>query len=379
MFTKLRWAALGLLIVVPVVGGIVGVKALQFRAMGEASARMVVPPEKVNVAEVREEEWHPRVSSVGTVTAVQGTIVRTEAEGVVREIKFEPGSTVKAGEELAQLDIEVEAAQLRSAEASAELARLSFVRAKELVTSHSISTAEFDAAEATLKQSNAQVDNIRAQIAKKTVRAPFGGKLGIQNISLGQYLERGSAVVSLQSLDPVHVDFSVPQQRLGDLSEGLKVEVVTDSYPGERFEGTITAVNPEVDASTRNVRVQATMANGDGRLRPGVYVTVDVILAASTKELFIPASAVHHAPFGDSVFVVEEGEAGPDGKKPLVAGQRFVRLGEHQGDYVVAREGVKRGEKIVSTGVFKLRPGVPVVVDTTLAPEFSFTPRPPNS
>ncbi len=379
MFTKLRWAVFGLLIVLPVVGGIVGIKALQFRAMGAASAHMVIPAEKVNVAEVREEEWHPRVSSVGTVTAVQGTIVRTEAEGVVREIKFEAGSTVNAGDQLAQLDIEIEQAQLRSAEAAAELARLSFARAKELLATHSISQAELDSAEANRKQTAAQVDNIRAVIAKKTVRAPFSGKLGIQNISLGQYLERGSAVVSLQALDPVHVDFSVPQQRLGELSEGLKVVVSTDSYPGEQFEGAITAVNPEVDAATRNVRVQATLANGDGRLRPGVFVSVDVILAASRKTLFIPSTAVNHAPFGDSVFVVGEGQAGPDGKKPLVAEQRIVRLAEREGDYVVVLEGVKRGEKIVSTGVFKLRPGVPVVVDNTLAPEFSFTPKPSNT
>jgi membrane fusion protein, multidrug efflux system len=183
-------------------------------------------------------------------------------------------------------------------------------------------------------------------------------------------------VVSLQSLDPVYVEFSLPQQRLGDLSEGLKVAVSSDAYPGQQFEGKITAVNPETDQATRNVRVQATLANGDGRLRPGMFVSVEMILARSEKTLFIPASAVLNAPFGNSVFVIEEGQAGPDGTKALVAQQRLVRLGARQGDFVIATEGVKHGERIVSTGVFKLRPGMPVVIDNRLAPQFAFAPKP---
>ncbi len=299
---KLRWAVFGIIIVLPIAGGIVAIKVLQFKAMGAASAQQVIPPEPVNVAEVREERWQPRVSAVGSVMAFQGTVVSAEAEGVVREIKFEAGSVVKAGDELVQLDVEIEQAQLRAAEAAAEWARVSFKRAKELIASRSISQAELDSADASLKQANAQVDNIRAVIAKKTVRAPFAGKLGIRRISVGQFLEKGSPVVSLQSLDPVYVEFSLPQQRLGELTEGLKVAVSSDSYPGQQFEGKITAVNPEIDHATRNVRVQATLANGDGRLRPGMFVSVDMILARSEKVLFIPATAVLHAPFGDSVF-----------------------------------------------------------------------------
>jgi membrane fusion protein (multidrug efflux system) len=177
----------------------------------------------------------------------------------------------------------------------------------------------------------------------------------------------------------VYVEFSLPQQRLGELTEGLKVEVSSDAYPKQMFEGKITAVNPDIDTATRNVRVQATLANPEQRLRPGMFVAVDMILAHSEKVLFIPASAVLYAPFGDSVYVVEQGAAGPDGSKPQVVQQRLVRLGARQGDFVIATEGVKAGDKIVSTGAFKLRPGMPVVIDNTLAPQFAFEPKPKNS
>jgi membrane fusion protein, multidrug efflux system len=376
---SLRWVVLGIVIALPIAGGIIAIKASQFKAMGAATANQVIPPQPVNVAEVREEQVQPRVAAVGSVMAFQGTIVSTEAGGVVREIKFEAGSVVKTGDELAQLDVEIEQAQLRAAEAAAALARVSFTRAKGLITSGGISQAEVDSADANFKQADAQVDNIKAVIAKKIVRAPFDGKLGIRRISTGQFLEKGSPVVSLQSLDPVYVEFSLPQQRLGELSEGLKVAVSSDAYPGRQFDGKITAVNPEIDQATRNVRVQATLANGDGRLRPGMFVSVEMILARSEKALFIPASAVLNAPSGNSVFVIEEGQAGPDGTKALVAQQRLVRLGARQGDFVVATEGVKAGERIVSTGVFKLRPGMPVVIDNTLAPQFAFAPKPGNN
>ena len=186
-------------------------------------------------------------------------------------------------------------------------------------------------------------------------------------------------MVSLQSLDPVYVEFSLPQQRLGDLSEGLKVVVSSDAYRDQQFEGTVTAINPDIDPATRNVRVQATLANADRRLRPGMFVSVDLILARPEKVLLIPSAAVLNAPFGDSVFVIEEGQTSPDGTKPLVAQQRFVRLGARQGDFVAVTDGVKPGERVVSTGVFKLMPGMPVVIDNTLAPKFTLTPKPGNT
>jgi membrane fusion protein, multidrug efflux system len=205
--------------------------------------------------------------------AVRGTIIRTEAEGVVREIKFEAGTMVNAGDELVQLDVEVEQAQLRAADAAAEWARISLRRAKDLIASRTISAEQLDSADTNLKQASAQADNIRAIIATKSVRAPFAGKLGIRRISVGQFLEKGSPVVSLQSLDPVYVEFSLPQQQLGDLSKGLKVVVSSDAYQKQQFEGTVTAINPDIDPATRNVRVQATLANADRRLRPGMFVS----------------------------------------------------------------------------------------------------------
>jgi membrane fusion protein (multidrug efflux system) len=230
-----------------------------------------------------------------------------------------------------------------------------------------------------LKQAEAQVDNLRAVIAKKTVHAPFAGKLGIRRISVGQFLSKGSPVVSLQSLDPVYVEFSLPQQRLGELAEGLGVTVSSDAYPGRSFEGKVTAVNPDIDPATRNVRVQATLPNPGNRLRPGMFVAVDLILARSETLLFIPATAVLHAPVGDSIFVIGEGQAGPDGVKSLLVQQRLVRLGVRRGDFVAVTEGVKAGEKIVSVGAFKLRPGMPVAIDNTLAPQFAFAPQPRNN
>lgn len=381
MKKTLGWLALGVLIVLPIAGGIVGTKILQSRTVAVAAAGLVMPPEPVNVAEVLERRWQPRVAAVGTVMAFQGTVVSSEADGVVREIRFEAGALVQAGDELVLLDADAESAQLRAAEAAAELAGLQFERAQGLIGRRAISQAELDLADASLKQARAEVDGIRALIAKKTVRAPFTGRLGIRRISIGQYLEKGSPLVSLQSLDPVYVEFSLPQQRLGELAQGLRVVVSSDAYPEQPFAGAITAVDPEVDHATRNVRVQATLPNPGNRLLPGMFVSVDMILARSETVRFIPATAVLHAPFGDTVFVVEEGEgeAGADGTQPLVLRQQLVRLGARQGDFVAVTEGVRAGEQVVATGAFKLRPGMPVVIDNTLAPTFTFAPKPRNS
>jgi membrane fusion protein (multidrug efflux system) len=378
-FMSLLWIILGLVIVVPVAGVIIRIKQRQFQTMADAKANMVVMPQPVNSIEVQQDTWHPRVQAVGSIMAFQGTVVSAEADGIIREILFEAGAEVAKDAELVTLDVAIEEAQLREAEAAAEWARVTYERAKQLVASKGIAQAEFDSAQADFKKATAQVDNLRAVIAKKTVRAPFAGQLGIRHVSVGQFLNKGSPVVSLHALDPVYVEFSLPQQQLGQLAPGLEVEVLTDSYPGERFPGTVTAINPDVDPATRNVRVQATLDNKDGRLRPGMFVSVELILAASETVTFIPVTAVMHAPFGDSVFVIEEGEPADDGTRPLVVRQQFVRLGARQGDFVVVTEGVTPGQQIVSTGVFKLRPGMPVRIDNTLAPTFSLNPHPKNT
>ncbi len=380
MLKNLLWGILGLLIVVPIIAGLAWLKYSQFQAMGEAAEQMVVPPEIVNSFTIREDQWQPRISSVGSVAAVRGTMVSTEASGIVREINFEAGSEVTTGAQLAQLDVDIEKAQLGEAVAAADLTKVSFGRAKQLIESRSIAKAEFDTAAADLRQALARVDNIKALIAKKTVRAPFAGKLGIRSFSVGQFLQTGREVVSLQALDTVYVDFSLPQQGLSDVAEGLQIEVTTDAYPDQTFRGTITAVNPDIDPSTRNVRVQATLNNADKRLRPGMFAAVDIITSRSETVLFIPETAVQHAAFGDSVFVIEKDEKASDPTTTsLVLRQQIVRLGARHGDFVVVTEGLKSGQIIVSTGVFKLRPATSVLIDNKLAPKFSLQPDPENT
>ncbi|HEX5056192.1 MAG TPA: efflux RND transporter periplasmic adaptor subunit [Gammaproteobacteria bacterium] len=378
---KSPYALYGLIGAVALVVIIVAVKGFQIKAMIDSGAQMMamMPPTPVNAVEVKEQDWQPRVSSVGTVEAVQGTVISAEAEGTVREISFEAGSMVKTGDKLVQLDVDIEQAQLRSAEAAAEGAQLTYNRAKELIKTKNVSQADFNAANVAYKQALAQVDNIKALIAKKTLRAPFDGKLGIREISVGQFLQKGNPVVSLYSMSPVYVEFSLPQQRLGDTTEGLTVTVSSDAHPGKQFTGLISAINPDIDPATRNVRVQATLPNGEGLLRPGMFVTVDMVLARKEKVLFIPSTAVVYAPFGDSVFLIAEGKPGPDGAKSLTVQQQFVKLGARQGDFVAATEGLKPGQQIVSTGVFKLRPGMGVVIDNTLEPKFTLAPQPNNT
>lgn len=369
---------LGLLVALPIVGAIAGIKALQIRslmAMGEQTE----PPAFVSLGEVRQESWERHLAAVGSVAAFQGVIVASEAEGTVREILFEAGSSVEAGQPLVRLDTEVERTQLASAEAAAELAQTTLERTRELFSSSTISKADLDAAEATVKQTRAQVENLRAVIAKKTVTAPFSGRLGIRQINVGQFLNKGAAVVSLQALDPVYVEFSLPQQRLGSLSDGMVVRVKADAYPETAFEGRLTAVNPEVDPVTRSVRMQATLANGSGQLRPGMFVSVEVVLPQVEQVLAIPETSVVYAPYGSTVFVAVEGKPGPDGKNAMIAELRNVRLGERRGDFVAVVSGLKAGERIVTNGGLKLRQGASILESTLGVTEPKLAPELPNT
>jgi membrane fusion protein, multidrug efflux system len=370
-------AGAGVAGVAAVVAAIAGVKASQISTIGEALAMQVAPPERVNAFGVEQQQWEAHVSSVGSVVAVQGTEVSAEADGVVRAIRFDAGSVVQAGQVLVLLDDEVEQAELRSAEAAAELARLTFERAQRLIAQKVVSQADFEQAEATWKQADAQVDNVRAAIGKKVVRAPFTGMVGIRRVSVGDFLAKGTAIVSLQTVDPVFVEFSVPQRRLAQLQEGLVVTATADSHPGEEFWGAITAIESHVDPTTRNVRVQATFKNGYGSLKPGMFVAVDVTLGVPEAVHVIPATAVVRAQGGDSVFVIEPAAA-PAGGAALVVRQQPVKLGERRGDFVVVEEGPRPGDQVVSTGVFRLRAGMTVVIDNTLAPEFVLKPTPGN-
>lgn len=376
---KLLIGLLGVVFILPFLGTLVGIKVLQIQTLMAAMGQQGQPPEAVNLGEVREVSWERRVEAVGSVVAVQGVIVAAEADGVVRAIEAEAGAVVKAGQVLVRLDSEVEEAQLRAAEATAEWARVSFKRAQELFGSRTVSQAEVDSAQAEVKQAEAQADNIRAMIAKKTIVAPFAGRLGVRQISLGQFLNKGGPVISLQSLDPVYVEFSVPQQRLGLIQHDYVVRVTSDAFAERTFEGRITAINPDIDPATLNVRVQSTLTNTDGLLRPGMFVAVDVVLPEAENVLAIPTTAVVYAPYGNSVFVAVEGEAGPDGKRPLVAEQRTVRLGLNRGDFVAVTAGLKVGERIVTSGAFKLRQGVTLLPSDRGVTEPQLEPKPADA
>jgi membrane fusion protein (multidrug efflux system) len=353
-----------------------GIKGLQIDRMIAHGKQYVPPPETVTTATATIQNWESVLTAVGSLTAVQGVTVTAELSGKIVQIDFKPGSLVKAGDLLVKQDTSSEEAQLRAAEATVVLAKLNLERLGKLLSERTISQAQFDNAEASYKQAVAQADNIRTVIAKKTIRAPFAGRLGIRLVNLGQVINEGQSIVSLQSLDPIFVDFALPQQQLALVQPGLRVRVTTDALPGQVVEGKISAINPQVDTATRNIRVQATVANPHEQLRPGMFVSVGVVLPARPAVLVIPATAVLYAPYSDSVFVVEERSDEKTGASVQVLRQQFAQLGEKRGDFIAVVSGLQAGDTVVSTGVFKLRNGQTVVVDNALAPEFKLHPRP---
>lgn len=361
---------------VALVGAVVAVRALQIGALMQPPPPL--PPTAVTAAEARRVTWERVAEAVGTVASARGVMVSAEIGGVVRSIHFESGAPASEGQLLVQLDISAEEAQLRAAEADAVLARQEVERVRRLQAQNTISDAAVDQAEAQLKRAEAQADIIRAAIEKKTIRAPFAGRLGIRQVNLGEALKPGAPVVSLQALDLVYVDYSLPQQRLPDARAGLKVRVTTDAFPGEVFEGEVTAVNPDLDARTRSVRLQATLRNPGEKLRPGMFARVETLLDKKDDLVVVPVTAVLYSPFGDSVFVIEEKPSAGGGPAELVLSQRTVRPGVARGDFI-AVEGVPEGARVVSSGVFKLSNGLHVRVDNRLAPPASETPRPEDS
>jgi membrane fusion protein (multidrug efflux system) len=364
-------------VIVLVAGPLFLIKKRQFTAM--ASAPQVMPPTTVTAAPAAEQKWETLISATGSFAPVQGVTVAAETPGKIVKIGFEAGATVKAGDVLVQLDISTEEAQLRAAEATAALAQANLARARELRQSNTNSPAELDAADSQAKQAAAQADMVRAVVAKKTIRAPFAGRLGLRVVNLGQILREGDAITTLQTLDPIYVNFSLPQQRLAQVATGTKVRVKTDAAPGTTFEGKVTAINAEIDPTTRNVRLQATISNREEKLRAGMFANVEVVLPNVADVLAIPVTAVSYAPYGDSVFVIEEHKDEKSGKAQQVIRQQFVRLGTARGDFVQVTEGLKPGQSVVSSGVFKLRTGMPVVIDNKLAPKAELAPKPVNS
>ena len=336
------------------------------------------PPEAVTTVVAASERWEATLEAIGTVTAVQGVVVSADLPGIVERIAFESGHTVRKGEVLVKLDARQEEAQLRAAQAQLELARVQLERMRGLRAKGVTSQAEYDAAAAAFTQAEARVGEIRATLDRKTIRAPFAGILGIRQVNLGQYLNAGDPVVPLQSLDPIYVDFAVPQQQVASLRAGTEVAVTADGAAGVSATGEVTAVDSIVDPATRNVQVQATFDNRAGALRPGMFVEVRMATGEGAPVVALPASAISYAPYGDSVFIVEPMQ-GPGGQVYRGVRQQFVTLGAGRGDQVAILAGVEPGQEVVTSGVFKLRNGAAVLVNNEIQPGNDPAPRPENS
>ncbi len=372
-----RKIAFALLLVVVVIAVLGAVKASQFRKLMAGAKGAAMPPESVSTAVVREEDWQDTLGAIGSITAAQGVMVSPDVAGTVQTIAFEAGATVAKGDLLVKLDTSVEDAQLQAVKAQFELAEMNLKRARTLRNENTVSVSELDTAESAVKQLQGNAEAISAQIEKKTIRAPFAGRLGIRLVNLGQYLEAGKAVVSLQSLTPVYGNFSLPQQELAKLKQGMKVRLLTDAYAAREFEGTLTAINPDLDTATRSVSLQATFENRDEALRPGMFARMEVLLPREEKVLVIPATSVLSAPYGDSVYVVESRGEGTN--TALTVRQQFIRPGRGRGDLIAVETGLRPGERVVSAGVLKLRNGMAVVEHNELAPKAAEAPRPADS
>lgn len=335
------------------------------------------PPEAVTTVVAKSEEWPSTLAAIGTVEAVHGVTVAADLPGIVEKIAFQSGQTVREGDLLVLLDTKQERAQLAAAEAQADLAKLSLDRLTGLRETGIASQAEWDRADAELKQAQARIGEIRAAIARKTIRAPFSGVLGIRQVNLGEYLQGGSPIVPLQSIRPVYVNFSVPQQELARMKVGGDVRVTNQNVAAVAT-GKITAIDSVIDPATRNVRVQATLPNTDAKLSPGMFVETSMSLGQSAAVVALPASAINYAPYGDSVFVVAEMK-GPKGETYKGVRQQFVKLGGGRGDQVAVLSGVQPGDEVVTSGVFKLRNGAAVHVDNTTMPGNNPAPKPEDS
>ena len=371
-----RWI-IGVLVLLAIFAGLAAIKGAQIVAMINAGETFVQPPESVTSAQAESFGWQAAQGAVGTVLAVRGVTLSAELPGVVSDIRFENGASVKKGQVLVQLDASSEAAQLTGAEADAQLARLTRDRVEKLLAQGANTQSELDAVRARAVQAEAVVAHLKTLLAKKVIRAPFEGRIGIRQVELGQLVSPGNPIASLQSITPALVEFQLPQQALAQVKQGQKVRLRVDVFPGQTWEGELTTINPEVELSSRNVRMRATVPNADGRLLPGMFANVEVLAEASTPVVAIPATAVLFAPYGDSVFTLAEGKDAA-GKKALLARQQFVRLGERRGDFVEVTSGLTAGQTVVSSGVFKLKNGAAVVLNNALAPPVEAAPQPVN-
>jgi membrane fusion protein, multidrug efflux system len=367
-----------LLLLAAVLGGLAFVKYHQVET-AIANSNFQMPPTSVTTVIAKRETWPSTLSVVGTAAAIQGVTVGADLPGTVDKIHFESGQGVHEGDILVELDTRQERAQLANMEAQRELARVQFDRSEQLVNAGVISKSEFDNAAAQRKSTEAQVNDIKAAIARKTIHAPFTGVLGIRQISLGQYLAAGQAIVSLQSLNPIYVNFGVPQEDTAKMSIGRRISVTNQDLQGVSFSGKITALDSVINEQTRNIQVQATMQNPSNRLRPGMYVQVELPLGAQREVIPLPASAINYAPYGDSVYVVTDMKDEKTGKSYRGVRQQVVKIEGSRGDQVAVISGLNPGDEVVSAGSFRLRNGAPVEVNNTVQPENSPHPNPAES
>ena len=354
------------------------VKFRQIKTAMAQGSSFQPPPEAVTTVVAKQETWPGTLNVIGTAAAVQGVTVSADLPGTVDHIAFDSGKPVNAGEVLVELDTRQERAQLAAMEAQRDLARINFGRMQQLVKEGVIAQTEFDNATAQQKATEAQVGEIRATIARKTIRAPFTGILGIRQVNLGQYLSAGEAIVSLQSLNPIYVNFGIPQQTAAQVRVGRGLRVSSDDVGGIKFSGRVTALDSIVNEATRNIQVQATLANPGGKLRPGMFVQVEIVTGTDRPVIALPASAINYAPYGDSVYVVSDLKD-PHGKAYRGVSQRFVKLEGSRGDQVAVVSGVKPGDEVVSSGVFKLRNGAAVQVNNKVQPGNNSAPKPEDS
>ncbi|WP_407275264.1 efflux RND transporter periplasmic adaptor subunit [Halothiobacillus sp. DCM-1] len=357
-----------LLLVALVFGGIYGFQVFRNKMIDKAIRGHGMPPQTVSTMVVEPSEWQPKIEAVGTLRAVQSTNLTTEVSGLIKAIHFKSGESVKAGQVLLELNADPLKAQLPQLQANVTLAEQNLQRDRAQLKIQAVSQAVIDSDEATLKSAKSQLDAQNALIAQKTLRAPFAGVLGIRQVDLGQFLAAGTAVVSLQHLDPMYLDFKIPQSQLHLIQIGDALTVETNAAPGQTFQGKIQAIEPQIDTATRNLTVRAEIANPDGKLLPGVFATAQLRQGNPESFLTLPTTAIAYNPYGSTVFVVVDKGQGADGKPQQVAEQRFVTTGMTRGDQTAILSGLKAGETVVTAGQIKLRNGTPVLINNTIEP-----------
>ena len=357
-------------------GGIFGYQAYKAKMMKKSMAAMGQPPQTVSAMKAEEQEWRSQAEAVGSLVALRGADISPEVSGIVSAIHFASGQEVETGAPLLDLNADSDIAKLRSLKAAAELAKQTYERDRQQFEIQAISKATLDTDEANLKSAEAQVAEQQALVDKKFIRAPFAGRLGIRAADLGQYLGAGAKIVTLQSLDPIHADFYLPQKSVGEIRVGQKVSVKADAFPNRTFAGEISAIDPKVDLNSRNVQIRATVGNPQHLLLPGMYATVDISVGRPRRLVTLPQTAITFNPYGNVVYLVEEKGKSPEGKPLLFAQQKFVTTGETRGDQIAVLSGIKKGDMVVTTGQIKLRNGTPVVINNSIEPTDNAAPEP---